>query len=82
MTDIATPSAALGTANPGKKFVQKPEKPDQVEYEKNLEAAQEEHDKVRQKLVCARSDPQNYLNFGVFQGSEYCLMISRYIRFF
>ncbi|PUU84071.1 hypothetical protein B9Z19DRAFT_1070962 [Tuber borchii] len=51
MTDIATPpTAALGTADTGKRFVQKPEKPDQIEFEKNLQAAQEEHDKVRQKL--------------------------------
>ncbi|KAG0641834.1 hypothetical protein HOY80DRAFT_998950 [Tuber brumale] len=51
MTDIATLSAAaLGTADIGRKFVQKPEKPDQTEFEKNLKAAQEEHDKVRQKL--------------------------------
>ncbi|CAZ81816.1 unnamed protein product [Tuber melanosporum] len=51
MTDIATPfAAALGTADIGKKFVQKPEKPDQTEFEKRLKEAQEEHDKVRQKL--------------------------------
>jgi len=72
MTDIAAPSsAAPGTADTGKRFVQKPEKPDQIEYEKNLQVAQEEHDRVRQQLVCARSDSQNYLNFGVSQGSEF-----------
>ncbi|CUS12016.1 unnamed protein product [Tuber aestivum] len=55
MTDIATPSVALGT---GKNFVQKPEKPDQIEFEKKLKAAQEEHDEVRQRLgeVKARLD--------------------------
>ena len=66
MTDIATPpGAVLGTADTGKKFVQKPEKPDQIEFEKNLQAAQEEHDKVRLKLVCAGSDSPDCLNSGV-----------------
>ncbi|RPB02100.1 hypothetical protein L873DRAFT_484994 [Choiromyces venosus 120613-1] len=51
MTDFATPfAAALVTADTGKKFVQKPEKPDQAEFEKKLKAAQEDHDRVRQKL--------------------------------
>jgi hypothetical protein len=46
MSTVSTPSFESG-----KKFIPKPEKPDQAEFEKNLKAAQQEHDNVRQKLV-------------------------------
>ncbi|KAI5838239.1 hypothetical protein DFP73DRAFT_503393 [Morchella snyderi] len=38
------------TEEPRKTFVQKPEKPDQAEYEKNLQNANDEHAAVREKL--------------------------------
>lgn len=38
------------TEEPKKTFVQKPEKPDQAEFEKNLQKANDEHAAVREKL--------------------------------
>jgi hypothetical protein len=49
MTEVVALSGS--PTESGKKFISKPEKPDQAEYEKNLKAAQEGHDKVRHKLV-------------------------------
>lgn len=39
------------TEEPKKNFVQKPEKPDQAEFETNLQKANDDHAAVREKLV-------------------------------
>jgi hypothetical protein len=52
----------MATTEESKKtFVQKPEKPDQAEFEKNLQKANDEHVAVREKLVRYLLIPQYLL---------------------
>lgn len=48
MADTVTLSVEDGKKN----FVQKPEKPDQAQFDANLQTAQDEHAAVRDQIVC------------------------------
>lgn len=47
MTDYATASVEDGK----KSFVQKPEKPDQEQFDKDIKIAQDEHAAVKEQIV-------------------------------
>lgn len=70
------------TEEPKKTFVQKPEKPDQAEFEKNLQKANDEHAAVREKLVSYPSFLNIVLNRHTrfkrqfeLQWTNYCLLL-------